>query len=184
MSAPLLRLLLAKDLNDRLTSPSQINSTHFQRNKLGPSAYETPQLSNIEHPLDTAISVRSIISLNQTKSLCVKRNSSTDSLGDANSTTKPRSRTKPGPSDEEADKKMNETEEAKSSDEDVIKIMSPVPQQAAADPNKPFEGFEWKTPRAEDPHWDDVNFVARSPKPVDTKKARFCLEFNLSMGKR
>ena len=51
--------------------------------------------------------------------------------------------------------------------------MSPLPQQAAADPNKLFEGFEWKTPRAEDPHWDDVNFVARSPKPVDTKKAEF-----------
>ena len=97
--------------------------------------------------------------------------------------TKPKS-TKPGPIDKEADKKMNETEEAKSSDEDVIKIMSPLPQQAAADPNKLFEGFEWKTPRAEDPHSRMTSTLLRSPKPVDTKKAEFLSRINLLMGTR
>ena len=172
----LLRLLLAKDLNDRLTSPSQIRQhAFFQGTNWALLRNETPPIiPNIEHPLDT----RNFRSFNNfvesdEEFMGSKRNSSTDSPGNTNSTTKPKSTTKPGPIDKEADKKMNETEEAKSSDEDVIKIMSPLPQQAAADPNKLFEGFEWKTPRAEDPHWDDVNFVARSPKPVDTKKAEF-----------
>ena len=30
-----------------------------------------------------------------------------------------------------------------------------------------------ETPRAEDPHWDDINFMARSPKPLSLQKPVF-----------
>ena len=51
----LLRLLLAKDLNDRLTSPSQIRQhAFFQGTNWALLRNETPPIiPNIEHPLDT-----------------------------------------------------------------------------------------------------------------------------------
>ena len=166
----LLRLLLAKDLNDRLTSPSQIRQHAFFRGtNWALLRNETPPIiPNIEHPLDTRNfrSFKKFVESDE-EFMGSKRSSNVDNPEYSDS------KAEPSTSNKEADKITNKAEESKSSDEGVIEILSPVSIKVAADNEKAFEGFEWKTPRAEDPHWDDVNFVARSPKPVNMRKPEF-----------
>ena len=207
----LLRMLLAKDLEDRLSSPSQIRQHAFFKgtNWALLRNEKPPIIPNIEHPLDTR-NFRSFNDVVESDEEFIGRNSGTtenskkkDLFGAKSVNNNSHNKNNNKQSNQNLDtpikstdaigstikqnneggkkqeQKTNGTEGDKSGsgdesdDEDVIKILTPDVSKRASSTSESFKGFEWKTPRAEDPHWDDINFMARSPKPLSLQKPVF-----------
>ena len=143
----LLELLLAKNMDERLSSPNQIRSHPFfdgvnwalLRNQ------QPPIIPDITHPLDTR-NFRSFAKEQHAESdeEFLKRGSGVVPLRVQSD------------GEDDADKMDEEEEE----EEDVIVV---TPSNSTTANASSFHGFDWVSPRVEDPHWDDENRSARSP---------------------
>jgi serine/threonine protein kinase len=151
----LLRLLLAKEMKDRLTSPHIIRDHPFfhgvnwalLRNQ------KPPIIPEVRHPLDTR-NFRSFKDIVESDDEFLKRGNGDVALSI--------------PSDEAEQAKP--TAAAEGGDDDVIEILTPGKNANAADKDV-FEGFDWVSPRQEDPHWDDLKRCARTPKKLSIQES-------------